>query len=66
MTTLGYDTFGGQTEVKDPRGKVTMTSYDGRGRQVTVASPPYTTPAGPTVTASTALVRTTSTTTRAW
>ncbi|WP_410614072.1 LamG-like jellyroll fold domain-containing protein [Amycolatopsis sp. lyj-109] len=37
----GYDTFGAQTETRDPNGNVGTVTYDRAGRPVKVASPDY-------------------------
>ena len=44
VTTYGYDTFGDQTQVRDPDGNVTTTGYDGDGRVTSVTQPSYTPP----------------------
>ncbi len=55
VTVSGYDTFGDQTQVKDPNDNVTTTGYDGDGRVTSVIQPSYTPPG-----ASTAITATTS------
>jgi RHS repeat-associated protein len=44
VTTVGYDTFGDQTESEDADGNITAYAYDGDGQQVSVTSPSYTPP----------------------
>lgn len=44
VTTYGYDTFGDQTQVRDPDGNVTTTAYDGDGRVTSTAQAAYTPP----------------------
>ncbi len=44
VTVYGYDTFGDQTQVKDPNDNITTTGYDGDGRVTSVAQPSYTPP----------------------
>ncbi|GAB3895324.1 hypothetical protein GCM10029964_075040 [Kibdelosporangium lantanae] len=51
--TTGYDTFGGETDAKDPLGHVTHTAYDRLGRAVTATQPSYQPPGGTAFTAST-------------
>jgi RHS repeat-associated protein len=48
VTVYGYDTFGDQTQVKDPDDNVTTTAYDGDGRVTSVAQPSYTPPGSST------------------
>jgi RHS repeat-associated protein len=48
VTTYGYDSFGDQTQAKDPDGNVTTTGYDNDGRVVSVAQPSYTPPGSST------------------
>jgi large repetitive protein len=48
ITSYGYDTFGEQVSSEDPNGNITTTNYDADGRQVAVASPPYTPPGAST------------------
>ena len=55
VTVYGYDTFGDQTQVKDPDDNVTSTAYDGDGRVISVTQPSYTPPGS-----STAITATTS------
>jgi RHS repeat-associated protein len=55
VTTVGYDTFGNETQTEDAEGNVTTYGYDADGQQVSVTSPSYTppgssTPANPTST----------------
>ncbi|RSD24867.1 RHS repeat-associated core domain-containing protein [Amycolatopsis eburnea] len=52
----GYDTFGNQTETKDPNGNVGTITYDRDGRIVKVASPDYRKP-GETTAAKAATTR---------
>jgi RHS repeat-associated protein len=47
-TVYGYDTFGDQTQVKDPDDNVTTTAYDADGRVVSVTQPSYTPPGSST------------------
>jgi YD repeat-containing protein len=47
VTTLGYDTFGDQTQAQDPDGNTTVTGYDGDGRVASVTRPSYTPPGAP-------------------
>jgi RHS repeat-associated protein len=54
VTVYGYDTFGDQTQVKDPDDNITTRAYDGNGRVTSVTQPPYTPPG-----ASTAITATT-------
>lgn len=44
LTTYGYDTFGDQTQAKDPDNNVTVTGYDAAGRVTSVTQPSYTPP----------------------
>ncbi|MEU4563631.1 RHS repeat-associated core domain-containing protein [Actinoplanes sp. NPDC023936] len=44
VATVGYDTFGGQTSVRDPRGLTSRSEYDRLGRAVRSVAPPYTAP----------------------
>jgi RHS repeat-associated protein len=44
ITTVGFDTFGEQTESQDANGGVTTTGYDAAGRPLTVTMPTYTPP----------------------
>ena len=46
VTTVGYDTFGDETQTEDADGNVTTYGYDTDGREVSVTSPSYT-PPGP-------------------
>ncbi|WP_405523689.1 DNRLRE domain-containing protein [Streptomyces canus] len=46
-TTVGYNAFGETTDVRDPDGNVTHTTYDRLGRATGTTLPPYT-PAGAT------------------
>jgi RHS repeat-associated protein len=55
VTTVGYDTFGDETQTEDADGNVTTYAYDADGRNVSVTSPSYTpsgssTPVNPTST----------------
>ncbi|MGC9536762.1 DNRLRE domain-containing protein [Streptomyces sp. UG1] len=47
-TTVGYDTFGGATDVRDPNGEVARTAYDGLGRVTSTTLPDYTPPGATT------------------
>jgi RHS repeat-associated protein len=51
VTSYGYDTFGDQTQAKDPDGNVTVTGYDGDGRVTSVSQPSYTPPGKPAINA---------------
>ncbi|WP_435212544.1 DNRLRE domain-containing protein [Streptomyces sp. bgisy034] len=42
--TVGYDTFGKATDVRDPNGDVTHTAYDRLGRVTSATLPAYTPP----------------------
>jgi RHS repeat-associated protein len=53
VTTYGYDSYGDQTQAKDPNGNVTTTGYDGDGRITSVTRPSYTPPGGSPITATT-------------
>ena len=44
VTETGYDTWGSTTHVKDPRGNVTVSTFDKLGRQVLVEYPTYARP----------------------
>ncbi|WP_198348084.1 LamG-like jellyroll fold domain-containing protein [Plantactinospora sp. KBS50] len=44
VSYTGYDTFGEQTESKDPNGNVTVTAYDAAGRPTSTTLPSYTPP----------------------
>jgi RHS repeat-associated protein len=44
VSYTGYDTFGEDTESKDPNGNVTVTAYDAAGRDVSTTLPSYTPP----------------------
>ncbi|WP_247648747.1 LamG-like jellyroll fold domain-containing protein [Saccharomonospora xinjiangensis] len=56
VTTVGYNAFGEETELKDPRGNVTHTSYDRAGRPAEVRRPDYLPPgANEPITATTSL-----------
>ncbi|HZM77328.1 MAG TPA: hypothetical protein VFC19_16465 [Candidatus Limnocylindrales bacterium] len=44
VSFAGYNTFGEQTETKDPNGNVTVTAYDAAGRVRTITGPSYTPP----------------------
>ncbi|WP_157856385.1 FG-GAP-like repeat-containing protein [Actinacidiphila yeochonensis] len=46
--TLGYDTFGEQTQTADPDGNTSTTDYDADGRATNVASAAYTAPGSDT------------------
>jgi YD repeat-containing protein len=48
VTFAGYNTFGEQTEVKDPTGAVTVTAYDAAGRPISTRLPSYTPPGSST------------------
>ncbi|MEU7804519.1 LamG-like jellyroll fold domain-containing protein [Micromonospora arborensis] len=43
-TTIGYDTFDGQTETKDANGNVNRVTYDRVGRMVNATGPTYVPP----------------------
>ena len=47
--TYGYNTFGDQTEARDPRGGVLRQLFDQVGQLVQTHYPAYVTPAGPTL-----------------
>ncbi|MEV5752124.1 LamG-like jellyroll fold domain-containing protein [Actinoallomurus sp. NPDC052308] len=54
VTTVGYDTFGEQTEQQDPSDHVTVTAFDAAGQRVKETLPDYTPPGSSTpITAST-------------
>ncbi|MFC3508869.1 DNRLRE domain-containing protein [Amycolatopsis halotolerans] len=55
-TVAGYDTFGNQTDTKDPNGNVRTVGYDRAGRIVKAASPDYRKP-GDTAAAKVATTR---------
>jgi RHS repeat-associated protein len=44
VSEAGYDTFGDESEDKDPDGNITSYGYDADGRQVSQTSPSYTQP----------------------
>jgi RHS repeat-associated protein len=44
---LGYDTFGDQSEARDPLGNVTTTAYDPLGRPIAATEPSYQPPSLP-------------------
>jgi RHS repeat-associated protein len=48
VTVYGYDTFGDQTQVKDPNDNLTTMGYDGDGRVASVSQPSYTPPGSST------------------
>jgi RHS repeat-associated protein len=48
VSTVGYDTFGNQTETSDPNGNVTTTGYDAEGQVVSTTLPHYTPPGSTT------------------
>lgn len=48
VTTLGYDAFGAVTHTKDPRGNVTIRSYDKAGRETSTRLPDYLPPGAST------------------
>ena len=48
VTTVGYDTFGDETQTEDADGNVTTYGYDTDGREVSVTSPSYTPPGSST------------------
>jgi RHS repeat-associated protein len=54
VTTYGYDSFGDQTQVRDPDGNVSTTAYDGDGRQTSVTQAAYTAPGASSATTATA------------
>ncbi|MFF3911464.1 LamG-like jellyroll fold domain-containing protein [Streptomyces sp. NPDC001848] len=47
-TTVGYDTFGEQTETQDPDGNTVVTAYDADGRKAARTLPSYTPPGSTT------------------
>jgi RHS repeat-associated protein len=49
LTSIGYDTFGEQTEVQDQDGHTTVTEYDAAGRVSAVRLPGYIPPGSATV-----------------
>ena len=48
VTTVGYDTFGDETQTEDADGNVITYGYDADGQQVSVTSPSYTPPGSST------------------
>jgi len=44
VSYTGYDTFGEQTESKDPNGNLTVAAYDAAGRNISTTLPRYTRP----------------------
>jgi RHS repeat-associated protein len=48
VTTVGYDTFGDETESEDADGNVTTYAYDADGQETSVTSPSYTPPGSST------------------
>jgi YD repeat-containing protein len=42
----GYDTWGEQTQTKDPNGNLITTTFDAQGRQSQITYPSYTPPGG--------------------
>ncbi len=48
-TTVGYNTFGDTTQVRDPDGHTATTTVDADGRTLTRTLPDYTTPGGVTL-----------------
>ncbi len=48
VSYLGYDTFGEQTESKDPDGNVIVAGFDATGRHVSTRLPAYTPPGAST------------------
>ncbi|WP_433471521.1 LamG-like jellyroll fold domain-containing protein [Saccharomonospora azurea] len=46
VTTVGYNTFGEEADLKDPNGNVTHTSYDRAGRPIELRQPEYLPPGG--------------------
>ena len=48
VTTVGYDTFGEQTETSDPNGNSSTSGYDAAGRPTSVTLPAYTPPGATT------------------
>ncbi|MCW6005677.1 DNRLRE domain-containing protein [Micromonospora sp. CPCC 205371] len=48
--TLGYNTFGDSTHIRDAAFGVTTTGYDAMGRATSVTLPPYTPPGGTAIT----------------
>ncbi|MGW9198545.1 RHS repeat-associated core domain-containing protein [Micromonospora chersina] len=51
VTTIGYNTFGDATHLRDANGAVTTSTVDAAGRPTAVNLPPYTTPGGVAITA---------------
>ncbi|MFF4161007.1 LamG-like jellyroll fold domain-containing protein [Streptomyces sp. NPDC001678] len=47
-TTVGYNTFGDQSEAQDPNGNTVTTAYDAEGRKTAQTLPDYTPPGGGT------------------
>jgi RHS repeat-associated protein len=50
VTTLGRNTFGEITHLRDPSGNTTASTFDAMGRVATVTLPPYTPPGGSPIT----------------
>ncbi|WP_240138973.1 LamG-like jellyroll fold domain-containing protein [Streptomyces sp. MUM 178J] len=48
VTMIGYNTFGERTEVSDPLGNVSVTTYDAEGQETSVKLPNYTPPGSAT------------------
>ena len=48
VTTVGYDTFGDETESDDADGNITTYGYDADGQQTSVTNPSYTPPGSST------------------
>ncbi|TDD02049.1 hypothetical protein E1292_24375, partial [Nonomuraea deserti] len=53
QTTVGYDTFGDPTHLKDPNGAVTTVGYNLLGQAASVRRPDYTPPGGQVIRAET-------------
>jgi YD repeat-containing protein len=51
VATVGYDTFGEQTEAEDPDGNTTVAAYDADGHPTAMTLPTYTPPGGTAITA---------------
>jgi RHS repeat-associated protein len=48
VTTVGYDTFGDETESEDADGNITTYAYNGDGQQTSATNPSYTPPGSST------------------
>jgi RHS repeat-associated protein len=49
-TKTGYTTYGETAETRDPRGNITITTYDLNGRRTQISHPSYTPPGGTAIT----------------